>query len=197
MTSAPPGPLGVEQAERQRHGAARGFAERTRFEQGKAARDGDNGFHHLNLPPQIRAVVVLHRAQRRRLQPVRGVEPDVPNGLSDIAEAAGDTAFVQASEGGVKRLIGDIVLFPVVREIQQLLHEPGASEPSFAAPQRGADGRVVMRAHVRGLDAEQIANAQPNPAELAKLEKFAVDRDAATGFASQGKLSPTSVDYPK
>ena len=41
---------------------------------------------------------------------------------------------------------------------------------------------------MRGLDAEQIANAQPNPAELAKMEKFAADADAAAGFAAQGKL---------
>jgi hypothetical protein len=50
---------------------------------------------------------------------------------------------------------------------------------------------------VRGLDAEQLATAQPNPAELAKLEKFAADRGDAEKFAAQGKLAPTSVDYPK
>jgi hypothetical protein len=76
--------------------------------------------------------------------------------------------------------------------------KPGASGMTqmFNVARTGTSGTQVTTG-VRGLDAEQIANAQPNPAELAKLEKFAADRDAATGFASQGKLSPTSVDYPK
>jgi hypothetical protein len=76
--------------------------------------------------------------------------------------------------------------------------KPGASGVTqmFNVARTGTSGTQVTTG-VRGLDAEQIANAQPNPAELAKLEKFAADRDAATGFASQGKLSPTSVEYPK
>lgn len=76
--------------------------------------------------------------------------------------------------------------------------KPGASGLSqmFNVARTGTSGTQVTTG-VRGLDAEQIANAQPNPAELAKLEKFAADRDAAAGFAAQGKLSPTSVDYPK
>jgi len=76
--------------------------------------------------------------------------------------------------------------------------KPGASglTQMFNVARTGTSGTQVTTG-VRGLDAEQIANAQPNPAELAKLEKFAADRDAAAGFASQGKLSPTSVDYPK
>ena len=58
----------------------------------------------------------------------------------------------------------------------------------FNVARTGTSGTQVTTG-VRGLDAEQIANAQPNPAELAKLEKFAADRDAAAGFAAQGKLS--------
>lgn len=76
--------------------------------------------------------------------------------------------------------------------------KPGASGVSqlFNVARTGSSGTQVTTG-VRGLDAEQIANAQPNPAELAKLEKFAADRDAAAGFATQGKLSPSSVAYPK
>jgi Bacterial SH3 domain len=76
--------------------------------------------------------------------------------------------------------------------------KPGASGVSqlFNVARTGTSGTQVTTG-VRGLDAEQIANAQPNPAELAKLEKFATDRDAAAGFAAQGKLSATPVDYPK
>jgi hypothetical protein len=50
---------------------------------------------------------------------------------------------------------------------------------------------------VRGLSAEQISNAQPNPGELNKLAEFAADRGAASGFAAEGSLTAKSVEYPK
>jgi hypothetical protein len=76
--------------------------------------------------------------------------------------------------------------------------KPGATGVTqlFNVARTGTSGTQVTTG-VRGLDAEQLATAQPNPAELAKLEKFAADRDAAAGFAAQGRLSATSVDYPK
>jgi len=76
--------------------------------------------------------------------------------------------------------------------------KPGATGVTqlFSVARTGSSGTQVTTG-VRGLDAEQIANAQPNPAELAKLEKFSADRDAAAGFAAQGKLSATAVAYPK
>jgi len=66
----------------------------------------------------------------------------------------------------------------------------------FNVARTGTSGTQVTTG-VRGLDAEQIAAAQPNPAELAKLEKFAADRGAAENFAAQGKLAARPVDYPK
>jgi hypothetical protein len=90
-----------------------------------------------------------------------------------------------------------------VRMLTLRLGGPGAAKPGasgltqmFNVARTGSSGTQVTTG-VRGLDAEQIANAQPNPAELAKLEKFASDRDAAAGFAAQGKLGAQSVDYPK
>jgi len=76
--------------------------------------------------------------------------------------------------------------------------KPGASglTQAFNVARTGTSGTQTTTG-VRGLDADQIANAQPNPAELAKLEKFAANRDAAATFATEGKLSPTSVAYPK
>jgi len=76
--------------------------------------------------------------------------------------------------------------------------KPGASglTQAFNVARTGTSGTQATTG-VRGLDAEQIANAQPNPAELAKLEKFAANREAAASFATEGKLAPTSVAYPK
>ena len=76
--------------------------------------------------------------------------------------------------------------------------KPGASglTQAFNVARTGTSGTQTTTG-VRGLDADQIANAQPNPAELAKLEKFAANREAAASFATEGKLAPTSVAYPK
>jgi hypothetical protein len=76
--------------------------------------------------------------------------------------------------------------------------KPGATglNQLFNVARTGSSGTQVTTG-VRGLDAEQIAAAQPNPAELARLGKFAADREAAAGFAAQGKLSAQAVEYPK
>src|SRR5574341_627778 len=65
----------------------------------------------------------------------------------------------------------------------------------FNVARTGTSGTQVTTG-VRCLDEQQLANAQPNPAELDKLRKFAVDRAAAASFAAQGKLDAKSVDYP-
>ncbi len=66
---------------------------------------------------------------------------------------------------------------------------------AFNVARTGSSGTQVTTG-VRGLDAEQLAKAQPNPGELAKLAGFAVDRSDATDYAAQGKLSATAVPYP-
>lgn len=67
---------------------------------------------------------------------------------------------------------------------------------AFNVARTGSSGTQVTTG-VRGLDEEQLAKAQPNPTELAKLNRYAVDRAAASEFAAEGKLSPVSVAYPK
>jgi len=66
----------------------------------------------------------------------------------------------------------------------------------FNVARTGTSGAQVTTG-ARGLDADQLANAQPNPAELAKMAGFAADSEAAASFAAKGKLSATAVDYPK
>jgi hypothetical protein len=66
----------------------------------------------------------------------------------------------------------------------------------FNVARTGTSGTTVTTG-VRGLDPEMLANAQPNPAELAKMEQFAVTPDAAAGFAAKGKLKPATVEEVK
>lgn len=67
---------------------------------------------------------------------------------------------------------------------------------AFNVARTGSSGTQVTTG-VRGLDEDQLAKAQPNPTELAKLNRFAVDPASASEFASQGKLSAVNVPYPK
>jgi hypothetical protein len=60
----------------------------------------------------------------------------------------------------------------------------------------GSSGTQVTTG-VRGLDDEKIVNAQPNPAELKKMEGFAVPAGASAEFAQRGKLQAQTVSYPK
>jgi hypothetical protein len=66
----------------------------------------------------------------------------------------------------------------------------------FNVARTGSSGTTVTTG-VRGLDPEMLANAQPNPAELAKMEQFAVTQEAAAGFAAKGKLQAHQVEEVK
>lgn len=66
----------------------------------------------------------------------------------------------------------------------------------FNVARTGSSGTTVTTG-VRGLDPEMLAKAQPNPAELAKMEQYAVTPDAAAGFAAKGKLQAHQVEEVK
>lgn len=113
------------------------------------------------------------------------------NATVEVLERKGGWTRVKAgeSEGWVRMLA--------------LRYGAGAAKPGdtgvsqlFSVARTGTSGTQVTTG-VRGLDAHDLANAQPNPAELAKLKNFAADRDAAAGFAAKGELTAKHVDYPK
>jgi len=66
----------------------------------------------------------------------------------------------------------------------------------FNAARTGSSGTQVTTG-VRGLDDEKISTARPNPAELGKMEGFAVPAAASAEFAERGELKRQSVSYPK
>lgn len=58
----------------------------------------------------------------------------------------------------------------------------------------GSSGNTVSTG-VKGLSAEQLQNATPDPAEAERLNSFAVKTADARTFAKQGKLADKKVDY--
>lgn len=56
----------------------------------------------------------------------------------------------------------------------------------------GSSGQTVTTG-VKGLSAEQIRQAEPNPAEVEKMDSFASNQSEATRSALQAKLVPQDV----
>lgn len=60
---------------------------------------------------------------------------------------------------------------------------------------RSGSSGITVATGVRGLSEEDLKNAQPNPAELAKMRNYAADRAQAERFGRNGKLKTQSLDY--
>ena len=120
------------------------------------------------------------------------VAPLAENARVDALERKGGWTRVKA-EGGAEGWVRMLALrYAGAGEAKQ--GDAGISQILNVA-RTGTSGAQVTTG-VRGLDAEQLANAKPNAAELKKMERYAASRDGAEGFAAKGKLSAQQVDYP-
>jgi len=66
----------------------------------------------------------------------------------------------------------------------------------FNVARTGTSGAPVTTG-VRGLDAEQLADAKPNLAELERLKAYLASKEQAAVFAAGGPLAAQQVEYPK
>lgn len=73
--------------------------------------------------------------------------------------------------------------------------EAGTSGLASLETGRMASGNIVSSTGVRGLDAVELENAQPDQRELAKLEALAVNKREADKFAKDGKLKSRKLAY--
>ncbi|APW39781.1 SH3 domain-containing protein [Rhodoferax koreense] len=76
-----------------------------------------------------------------------------------------------------------------------------AAQPAVANPITGLAGMFAATSNkptattgTRGLTQEQLANAQPAPAEVQQLERYAVTGDQAAQFARTGKVVGQSFE---
>jgi len=121
------------------------------------------------------------------------VAPLAENARVDALERKGGWTRVKA-EGGAEGWVRMLALrYAGAGEAKQ--GDAGISQILNVA-RTGTSGAQVTTG-VRGLDAEQLANAKPNAAELKKMERYAASRDGAEGFAAKGKLSAQQVNYPR
>jgi hypothetical protein len=54
---------------------------------------------------------------------------------------------------------------------------------------------TIATTGIRGLSPEDLKNASPDPAALAKAQGYRADKPTAERFAKDGKLATASVDY--
>lgn len=121
------------------------------------------------------------------------VAPLAEGAKVDALERKGGWTRVKA-EGGAEGWVRMLAL----RHAGGGAAKPGDSGISqlLNVARSGTSGTQVTTG-VRGLDAEQLANAKPNAAELQKLQGYAAGKDAAAGFAAAGRLQPQNVSYPR
>ena len=55
---------------------------------------------------------------------------------------------------------------------------------------------TIATTGIRGLSPEDLKNASPDAAALAKAQSYRADKPAAERFARDGKLQDVKVDYP-
>lgn len=58
-------------------------------------------------------------------------------------------------------------------------------------------GATVATTGVRGLTPEDLRNASPDTAALARLQSYRADKASAERFAREGRLAVVSVDLPE
>ena len=114
------------------------------------------------------------------------------NAAVDAIERRGGWTRVKSASGeGWVRMLS--LRFGAPGEVKQ--GDSGISQ-LFNVARTGSSGTQVTTG-VRGLDAEMLAKAQPNKAELEKLGQFAATPQAAAGFAAKGRLQAHQVEEVK
>lgn len=105
---------------------------------------------------------------------------------SQVKSASGQTGWVRMMN-----------LKPEAGGAQQAA--PASANPLGALGSLLSSGRTsntaTVTTGVRGLSEEDLQNAQANPAEAEKMQKYAVDKDAAQAFAQRNKITPNKVEY--
>jgi hypothetical protein len=111
------------------------------------------------------------------------------NAVVDVLLRKGAWLQVKAGE-----LSGWLRLLAVRSTASGKAGESGVNQ-AFNVARTGASGSAVATG-VRGLSKEQIENAQPNPAELAKLDGFAATESQAREFGHEPPgLAEQQVGY--
>jgi Bacterial SH3 domain len=161
--------------------------------------------HRRFLPSIVLAVVWTLVAHADPATTIRAVElKQAPASDAETVATLEEEATVQTGErrGGWIRVKTDAGASGWVKFLALRFSGTGRGKNSdsgvaqlFNPARSGSSGSQVTTG-VRGLDAEDISAAQPNPTALERMDGYAVNADEASRFAAAGPLQPQSVDYP-
>lgn len=70
-----------------------------------------------------------------------------------------------------------------------------AATKQFLESGRSGSSGVTAATGIRGLDAADVVNANPDTAAVARLDAVTIDSDEARRFAAEARLSARSIDY--
>lgn len=102
-------------------------------------------------------------------------------GLCAVYAAA--CAALMATTGAQAQSTGGNAVTGVLRGVTSLFGGRSASPATLPTSTIG----------IRGLGAEDLANAQPNPGAVGQMEALRVDETQARGFAADAALAPVTV----
>ncbi|HLX23428.1 MAG TPA: hypothetical protein VKR38_08805 [Usitatibacter sp.] len=85
--------------------------------------------------------------------------------------------------------------FPATVEKSSSSSNPLSGITGFFGGGRDQPKTTIATTGIRGLSPEDLKNASPDPAALAKAQGYRSDKGSAERFAKDGKLATVSVDY--
>jgi hypothetical protein len=85
--------------------------------------------------------------------------------------------------------------FPASVEKSTSSGNPLTSITGFFGGNKQPQTATIATTGIRGLSPEDLKNANPDPAALAKAQGYRADKSSAERFAKDGKLATASVDY--
>ncbi|HEY2630218.1 MAG TPA: SH3 domain-containing protein [Usitatibacter sp.] len=85
--------------------------------------------------------------------------------------------------------------FPATVEKSTSSGNPLSGLTGFFGGSKKPQSATIATTGIRGLSPEDLQNANPDPAALAKAQSYRADKASAERFAKDGKLATASVDY--
>jgi hypothetical protein len=118
---------------------------------------------------------------------------------TEVKVLARSGGWTRVETGGKSGFVNVFHLrFPAVVDSQSSGSNPFSSVSSFLSGGRQAAKKAnIATTGIRGLSPEDMKNAAPDAAALAKAKSYRSDKPTAERFAHEGKLTAVSVDNPQ
>lgn len=110
-----------------------------------------------------------------------------------LARAGGWTRVEAGGQAGFVRVFH--LRFPATVETSSSGGSALSGLTSFLGAGRKSSQASIATTGIRGLSPEDLKNASPDPAALAKAQSYRADKAAAERFAREGKLAAVPVEY--